>query len=512
MQSFWITIPLLLLPSSPDTSLKDVESLLSQERYQKNVERFASDDFEGRATGSAGQRAAGTLIVNHFKKIGLEPVGDEKTYYQRFFVTTNRQQTVKPTSTLTIEGPAGKKEFHPREATPFNFSGAGEAAGPVVFVGYSLTAEEQGYDDYAGMDVRGKIVLGFRHSPGESNPKSMFATVQQKVPTFERKARSAQNAGAAGLILVQDMNHEKDEPFAFNASAPESKIPVFQMQRDLVIEWFKSANYDLAKMQRDIDTEGKPHSVELKGLVAKLDAQIQRSGGGQLPTENVVGLLRGSDPELSKEFVVVGAHYDHVGFGHYGTFPGNKGKLHPGADDNASGSCGLLELAAALAAEKPHPKRSILFIAFSGEEMGLYGSKHYVESPIVPLKDTVAMVNMDMIGRSVDGACEIAGTGSAKEWEDLTSKFNQDIGLNLSFDPTIPNDSDHYPFAQKNIPVFVPFTGFHPDYHKPADTSDKINFKDAIRILKLTLRVTDTLANQAARFQFVNPSDKPGRR
>jgi Iap family predicted aminopeptidase len=306
------------------------------------------------------------------------------------------------------------------------------------------------------------------------------------------KAVAARNAGAKALILIARENNFKDDrltKLAYDNSAGDAGLPVIVISRQ-ASDRIQSAYSSAAK------------------VTISLTTQIVRN---ETPAYNVVGMLEGSDPLLKNEVIVIGAHYDHLGRGGEGTgsLAPRSGEIHHGADDNASGTAGVLELARLFSAQKPRPKRTLVFMAFGGEEEGLLGSNYYVNHPLLPLANTVAMINMDMIGRMKDSRLVIGGVGTAKEWRDLMSS-EKTFQLTLNEDGFGP--SDHSSFYSKQIPVLFFWTGTHNDYHKPSDTFDKINYDDEARILEMVARVVNRLDTADKRLTYTTAKSDPAPR
>ncbi|HET6204415.1 MAG TPA: M20/M25/M40 family metallo-hydrolase [Planctomycetota bacterium] len=494
-------LSLLLARGGPDAGIR-------AGRFLEQVRWLASDELEGRATGSEGQRAAAVRIAAVFRKAGLEPVGDGGGYLQPFEVERPFRLRPGPGCVAVLRAGGEERRFEPPpELAPLPVSPSGEASGGILFVGYAVSDAGLGYDDFAGVDCRGKVALALRHTPQERAEDSKFEPSRTRLGAFAAKAKAAAAAGAVALLLVHDpLNHPEDEmPRLLGRAEEKAPIPVAQLARGPLLDFLGARGFDLLEEQRGIDADLVPRSRAIDGVSAEVRVDLRREGGGRLPTENVAGLLRGADPALSREVVVLGAHYDHVGRG--GT---PQGEIHNGADDNASGTAGLLCVAEALAAA-PRPKRSVLLLAFSGEEMGLLGSRHYCAHPLFPLADTVAMVNLDMIGRLRE-ECEVGGVGTARGLEETIGADNEGLGLRLRFTPEVPDDSDHFPFHEKRIPVALFFTGFHPDYHRPGDDWEKVNAEGGALVARLACRTVLSLANAAARPVYADPPRPQPRR
>jgi len=298
-----------------------------------------------------------------------------------------------------------------KEFVPFNFSSSGKASGGVVFAGYGITAPEYNYDDYAGLDVHGKFVIVLEHEPQEFDPSSVFeGKVYTDHAQFYSKAANARSHGARGVILIEDRVHHKTDPEQLEAfgraeGPANAGILFVQVKEAILTPWFRAAGKDLPAVESEIDRNLKPDSFPIPGVNVRESVDIDRA---VRTAHNVAGYLRGD----SDEYLVIGAHYDHLGLGgQYSLAPSLAGTVHPGADDNASGTAGVLELARYFSAHGK-PKRGILFITFAGEELGLLGSGYYANHPELPIQNAVTMINMDMIGRVRDGKIYVGGAGT----------------------------------------------------------------------------------------------------
>jgi len=343
-----------------------------------------------------------------------------------------------------------------------------------------------------------------RHEPQEFDENSVFAgKIYTQHAQFASKASNAKMHGAAGVILILDRaNHrgEADDLEKFGASAGpmDAGIPFVQVKADLLSSWFSAAGKSLDELQAAIDQDLHPRSFAFPDTV-RVDANLDVVRVVKT-VHNVAGYLEGS----TDEYVVVGAHYDHLGLGEqFSMAPSMAGTVHPGADDNASGTAGVIELARWFAAQPKH-KRGILFLAFAGEELGLLGSSYFVSHPTFPLEKAVAMINLDMIGRVRDGKVYVGGVGTGSTLRAMLDGITPKYGLNLDYsDTTGYGSSDHTSFTTRQVPVLFFFSGLHADYHKPSDTWEKIDAPDAARLLQLVAEVTDTLRDTAERPLFV---------
>ncbi len=476
---------------------------INPQRYLEDVRYLASNKMKGRASGSPELEKAAAYIARQFREFGLQPV-DGKSYYQAFQVTTNARLGGENRFAFEESGKTGTLKFQ-EDFIPFNFSAAGDLAGSVVFAGYGITAPEYNYDDYAGLDVKGKIVLLLRHEPQEFDEKSVFSgKVYTQHAQFSSKASNAKMHGALGVILINDRpSHpgESDdlEPFAAAVGPADAGIPFVQIKAAAAETWFADAGKNLDDLVAAIDRDLKPRSFAFPdSLRVRAHLDIERL---VKTVHNVAGYL----PGATDEYIVIGAHYDHLGMGEqFSMAPSQAGKaIHPGADDNASGTAGVIELARWFS-RQPKQKRGILFLTFAGEELGLLGSSFYVNHPDFPLKQAVAMINMDMIGRIREGKVYIGGVGTGTHMREFVQQAASKYHLNIDYsDTTGYGSSDHTSFTAKQIPVLFFFSGLHGDYHKPSDTWDKIDAPDAAQLLSLVADVSDELRESAERPMFV---------
>jgi hypothetical protein len=392
---------------------------------------------------------------------------------------------------------------------PLNFSAPGSASGPVVFVGYGITAAEYGYDDYDGIDVQGKIAVMLRHEPQEFDRHSIFeGRVYTEHAQLGTKAANARRHRARAVVLVNDTaNHSGadalDQFLSLTAPA-DSGIPVIQAKADVIEACFRAAGRDFRETQEAIDRELHQRSFTFPAWVRmEVQADVTRE---QRNVSNVIGLL----PGQTNEYVIIGAHYDHLGLGEQYSLGNNAaGKLHPGADDNASGAAGVLELARWFHAQ-PKPRRGILFMTFAGEELGLLGSSYYVHQPLLPPNHAVAMINLDMIGRLRDGKVLVGGSHSGSTFTRLLGEVQRRCDLTLdTSDEAVYGSSDHTSFLTLRLPVLFFFTGLHSDYHRPSDTWDKIDAVGTARLLEMVADVASSIANAAQRPDFVGPAQAP---
>ena len=477
--------------------------------YLDDVKFLASPELRGRGTGSPELEKAADFIGGKFREFGLKPA-DGRSFYQSFSVVVGATLGKDNRFQFTQDGRPATLRC-PEDFVPLNISSSGKLAGAVVFAGYGITAPEYHYDDYAGLDAKGKIVVVLRHEPQENDEHSVFAGKNFTMhATFASKAANAKAHEAAGLILISDTAAHHGEANELEkvgaAEGPtDAGIVFMQVKAADAAPWFQSAGKSLDDIQAGIDKDLKPESFafpEALRVDAAVDLERERK-----TVRNVAALL----PGTTDEYVILGAHYDHLGLGGpYSLAPSMTGTVHPGADDNASGAAGVIELARWFS-HQPQQKRGILFLEFAGEEMGLLGSAWYAGHPELPLEKAAAMLNMDMIGRVRADKVYIGGAGTAANFRPMLEEAAAKVHLkaDLSDNAGFEGASDHVSFVAKQVPVLFFFSGLHADYHKPSDTWDKIDAPDAARVLDLVADVTEQLREAGAKPEFVRVLAQP---
>lgn len=481
---------------------------IDPQQYLQHIKYLASPDLKGRATGTEELEKAAQYIAGQFRSFGLQPVSGDG-YLQAYPVTTNARLGHGNHFEYSLDGHTTNLKFQD-DFIPFNFSSKARLAAGVVFAGYGITAPEYNYDDYAGVDVRDKLVLILRHEPQEYDEKSVFAgKVYTEHAQFFSKATNAKMHGARGVILVNDQpNHRGEadqlEKFGRTVGPADAGIPFIQIKAAIAARWISAAGKNLDEIEAAIDKDLKPRSFPLPdSMQVRETVDLERI---VKTVHNVAGYLQGA----SDEYIVIGAHYDHLGLGEqFSMAPSMAGTVHPGADDNASGTAGVIELARWFSSQ-PKQKRGILFMAFSGEELGLLGSSYYVSHPAFPLQKAVVMINLDMIGRVREGKVYIGGAGTGSNTRPLLEKIIARYQLNVDFsDTTGYGSSDHTSFTTKQVPVLFFFSGLHGDYHKPSDTWDKIDAPGTVKLLQLIGDVSEELIDTSERPQFVRVKEPP---
>jgi len=477
------------------------------QRYLNDIKSLSAPAMEGRGAGTKGIARAAHLLADRYKALGLKPAGTH-SYFQPFTVITGAR--INGHNHLTVETGSGKRELKVnQDYVPFSFSASAAVSGPLVFAGYGATADEFKYDDYSGLDVKDKIVVILRYEPEGFSAKSGHAGLTQHSQLIT-KAINARNHGARAVILLNGKlaDGEEDQLTRFGSvSGPEDVGIVFVQVKNAIAEsWFQAAGKSLSDVQKQINTGTSPASFafpESLRVAANVGIQTTRA-----TVNNVLAYL----PGKTDEYVIIGAHYDHLGRGNFDSLaPSQIGQIHPGADDNASGTAGVLELARLFAGRQEQLQRGILFASFAGEELGLLGSAHWVKEPTLALDKCVAMLNMDMIGRIKDKKVFIGGVGTGSTFKPLLEQANSKSDLKLEYSASGFAASDHTSFVTKKIPVLFFFSGLHADYHKPSDTWDKINPTDAVVLLDLVSGVATQIADSSERPAFVTVvEDRPG--
>ena len=487
---------LIAVPASRPAA--QLVSDLSAARYLDHVKYLARDEMKGRGDGTPELDNAADYIASQFRLWGLRPMGDNNTYFQKFELTTGAALGSNNSLQLNAAGLKINDEF-----VPITFSNIAQFDGPIVFAGYGITAPELHYDDYQGIEAAGKIAVVLRHEPQEMDPKSPFdGTNFTRHASFVNKAINAKQHGAQGIIFITDLNHTDEEVgrATLTEETDDLGIPAVHAKRDPFINAVKTAGKDLAAIQRKIDADLKPQSFELPAVKGRIATDIVRT---RKTVKNVAAAVIGSDAMLQNEWVVVGAHYDHLGLGDRNSLaPSQIGQIHHGADDNASGTGGVLEMARLAAKNKHEWKRSVLFITFAGEELGLLGSSYFVNHPTISLRSVMGMINMDMIGRLNNDRLFIGGVGTAPRFRPWLEDFNKSVHLQLDYSDSGYGASDHMSFNAKKIPVLFFFSGLHTDYHKPTDTYEKINANGAIKVLSLVYMTMDKMAAENERLEY----------
>jgi Peptidase family M28 len=492
---------------------------------------LASDAMAGRDSMTREGRIAADYIAGFFYRAGLTPAGDNNTFFQNFPMADahiDRERTRLAAHVVSKTGGNLDRDYAigPDFTLPRQGNVDVTVSAPLVFAGYGITASEYDYDDFKGVDVSGKVIMILAHEPQETDPASRFKGAWNTVHAYNWwKPEVAGGPGAAAVLMVQDrVNHRpprtasgptngqiRTDRGQHTLTSPFWDTPVFTITRRVADELIAPSGRTIDQLQDAIDRAGTPQSMAVPGV--NVDVRRAIKDRQIVQTRNVVGVVEGSDPVLKNEYVLVTGHYDHVG---------QKDQfIYHGADDNASACAAVIAMAEALTSTKERPKRSVMFLVFEAEEDGLLGAFYYVDHPIVPMDKTVAVLNMDMIGRDEDSptwnthaadnrnSVNVVGTLYNPDLRKIIETENKQIGLTLDY-KTDQDDregwfsrSDHYPFAIKSVPMVLFNTGEHPDYHTANDTWDRINYPKIEKITRLVYLSAWNLANAAGRPRFV---------
>ena len=523
-----------LLPGDSEPTAPRNDSICQRD-MRADLFFLAGDRFRGRLTATPENDLASDFIASRFERLGLKRIGADGSYFHRFNLVT---ASLGPSNTLIF---LQTRFSSGQEFTPLHFSPPGErtTAGPVAFAGFGISAPERGHDDYQNLNVNARIVLVLDHEPGEHDPKSPFdGLIMSEAAIPWRKAITAQEKGAAGILFVSDVhNHPGPENFeALSHSAwPEKppriaryllqdwveqvRIPAAQISTAMARSLLRGAKGSLEELARESEKPRHEAAVpdDRSPFINGLSTDVRRH---IVPDRNVLAAIEGSDPKLKDEWVVISCHHDHDG--------SDGDRIFNGADDNGSGVVGLLEIAEAyaLAAQDGHrPKRSILFASFNSEERGLLGSWAFVEHPPVPRDRIVAVLNMDMVGRDEEvpegggprfrglpvqsaesnhNAVNLLGHSRCASLAQTIERANAPFGLTIK--KVLDNNSsqllrrsDQWPFLQNGVPAVFFHTGLHPDYHTTGDRPEKVNYPKMERIVRLVHQASWDLAQQTDR-------------
>jgi hypothetical protein len=470
---------------------------ISPERLGEDVRALSAPDMAGRPAGGSGGADAARYLAQRIASAGAAPLGDEapgatvgRQYAQAFEFTAGVDTGGACALALGLADGVTTLRLD-EDYRPLGFSSTGEARSDVVFCGYGITANSQGWDDYAGVDVEGRIVVVLDGLPGGGREGTPLGSSLVRYGQVRYKAMNAREHGAAGMLVVASEKGDGGEDpqlvgLSRRASQGDAGIVCADLRRSIVTGWKSTGGATIGELQERIDESGAPASGELEAVTAHIRVELVKERRG---TENVLAWLEGSDPALRDEVIVIGAHYDHLGDGSLGGSLSEVPGIHHGADDNASGCAAVLEVARQLARSEARPRRSVLFAFFGAEELGLLGSAHYVKNPVVPLERTVAMLNLDMVGRMKGRNLSVGGVGTAGQWPALVEAAGEGLDIAMTLDQEGFGPSDHSSFYGKEIPVLFLFTGAHEDYHKPSDTFDKVNVDGLALVTRLAYEI-----------------------
>jgi len=499
------TLPTRASDINADKRRSDTAALFSEADFLRHVGTLADDSFEGRGTGQEGIDKAAEYIAARFEEWGVQPGGDDRTYFQNF--TLKLKSQVAEGTRLAVgmnDRPTRRAAALNEDYIPFPFSSNGSFSGEVVFAGYGVVKDDAGYNDYAGIDVADKVVLVLRRGP-------KFGEFSVQDSAFRAKASRAAGRDAAALLVVNPADDEDgDKLFDFNAQGMARfggrgyGIPMIHISRKLADRMLRAGGLGgLEAAQKKIDENEKPASAVLKGVTIRGRVEIEPI---ESPVRNVIGIVPGTGPQKD-EFIVMGAHYDHLGIRNKGTpeFDSEK-DISNGADDNASGTTLVMMLARAFAEGKP-PNRTMVFMLYTGEEMGLLGSAHFANNPTLDLTKVNAMLNFDMVGRLKDNKLEVGGMRTGG-FEDMVHRLAEPYGFTIRDGGGGRGPSDHTSFYNKGIPVLFFFTGLHKQYHQPDDDTPLLNIDGAVRIARFGADIVDEIDSRSQRVVFTEDTSR----
>ena len=484
-------------------------------RIQQHVEFLADDSLEGRMSGSKGSKLAADYIAENFSQLNLLPAGEEDGFFQTFEFNAGSKVILDENKfhlTRKLDGNEEYLEFKVAEDfLPFSFSNNGVVEGEVAFVGYGLSETgESGYNSYAGIDVKDKIVIALRYVPeGVTNERRQqlirFAGIRYK-------AIQARENGAKAFLTVAGPNSPnagKVIPITFDNRSADCGLVAASISDTVANTLLTTVGKNLKEVQSELDIEN-PHHVGqflLPDVKIKIVASLEKV---KKSDNNVLAMLPPTHQTDENEYIIVGAHYDHIGYGEVGSLARGeeKTKIHNGADDNASGTAVVLKLAEMFTADRQNQpekfKRGIIFALWSGEELGLIGSTHYVNKPTIPLEKSAGYINFDMVGRLRNNKLILQGIGSSPVWTKYIEKRNVLVGLNLNLikDPYMPTDVTA--FYPKKVPVLSFFTGLHKNYNKPSDDPETLNYAGLERIANLAYGIISDLISAEERPEYLD--------
>ena len=476
----------------------------TKDKLMEHLRYLASDELQGRGNGSPELEQAAHYIAELFREYGLLPAGNQQTYFQELDVGMGR--SLGPENQVILETGTEQIQLQvQRDYVPLTSGPDAVVQGPLVFAGFGISAPELEYDDYRDLDVGGKIVLIFEHEPQEQAEESRFEG-RELTPhaTVLHKVMNARKRGAVGVILLSDgFNHPPGQkPRSRRPRVESIGIPSIRLTPEWSERLLEKGGRNSVEIAEEINSHLTPVSFDL-GVTATVSLDVVKV---QHTVRNVLGFL----PGQTDKTIIIGAHYDHLGLGTKGSLaPELIDQIHNGADDNASGTAALLQLAQDFSRGSPL-QQGLLFIAFAGEELGLLGSRYYTEHATMPLENTVAMINMDMIGRS-QGNLLLGGVDTAAEFRGILDEVQKTSPLQFSYSGSSRGSSDHLSFSSKKIPVLFFFSGLHSDYHRPSDDWERINVQTIQQVLEVVRSTVHRLLELNQAFQYVEVDHGPDR-
>ena len=476
-------------------------SEITKNEIMGHIRYLSHENRDGRYPGTRGSKDVIAYLVKRLKSYSVQP-GAGQSFIQPFNITTGielgENNTVRVNDNVLTVGD---------DYIPLSFSGNGSTSALAVFAGYGFNIEEDDlkWNDYEELDVKGKWVIVLRHSPERNNQHSVYAPHS----ALHKKMLVARDRGATGILFVSQLEDQELYPLKYIPGYKNAGIPAIHLSNDRAEEIFKTVGWSRQMIQETMNRSLESITFELPNTIIESVVNLNFI---EARAANVIGAIRSGNRKYRDEYIVVGAHFDHIGMGGdgSGSRKPNENAVHPGADDNASGIAGLLELAQKLTAYKSRLKRSILLIGFDAEEKGLQGARHFTEHPTVDLANIITMINMDMIGRMKDSSATVGGVGTSPVFKPLLDSLSRNRGVNLNM--TLPGfgPSDHAAFYSRDVPVLFFFSGFHNEYHTPDDTWKLINLQGEKDILELIYDIVFHLARTPDRPVYTEAGPKQG--
>jgi hypothetical protein len=489
-------VVLASLPSPAEEAGRAVKDpAVSSAEIISHVKYLASDGLEGREAGTPGSEKAARYIARAFEESGLRPAGDDGTFFQAFPIPARPGLGKSNFFLMSFKGRTEGLEPGV-DYSPLGVTEDGLRAGEIVFAGYGISAPELGYDNYGGLDARGKVVLALRYAPPGLGRRGRYV----EYSSLRYKIATAMEKGARAVIFTTPASRKEEEDIesaALDVPPTVRGMQAIIVRRDVAEGILAASGISLGEIEKAL-AGGAGSPLPLQGARAEIRTELSRTGGS---ASNVVGFIEGSDPSVSAEIVIVGAHYDHLGR----RAPGGAeisdrvyaDYIYNGADDNASGVAGLLELAEYFASGSERPRRSLAFAAFSGEEKGLLGSLYFVENRERMPGRIIAMVNLDMIGRVKGNEVRVFGWTSSPAWKSAVEAACTSAGLEAKYGGRAPGPSDHYAFIINGIPAVQLSTGAQGDYHRASDEWQKIDPDGAAKVIRAAAELVSHLVNDA---------------
>ena len=483
-------------------SLSNSSAEITENELMNHIKYLSHEERGGRYPGSRESRDVISYLIQNLKSYGVKPGGTGGSFIQPFNITDGIELGANNSMIIGRDSLLAKSDFN-----PLWFSGNGSISATAVFAGYGFDIDNDDlkWNDYAELDVKDKWVIVMRHSPERNTRNSVYA----RHSGLHKKMLVARDKGASGIVFVSQIEDEELYPLRYIPGYTNAGIPAIHLANEVADLLFKTTGWSRETIQKTMNRSLESISFVIPDLTIVAEVELKLI---TVRAANVVGIIQSGNREFRNEYIAIGAHFDHVGMGGPGTGsrkPDTLG-IHQGADDNASGTAGLLEIAQKLASQKSRLKRSILLLAFDAEEKGLLGSKYFVEHSSVNLDNVITMLNLDMIGRMKDSTATAGGVGTSPIFEPLLDSLSN--GRNFTLNMTKPGSgpSDHAAFYEKEIPVLFFFTGFHDEYHTPEDTWRLINLNGEKDLLDLVYDLTFHLARTPQRPVFTEAGSKQG--